>query len=136
MNDTWNQDVIQLEEFETTYCDRLNEELFIFNDLIEDIKDSVENLRSFQNAMVNQGLFKSEIGYIEFISKNQVFLSCYDIVRLYEILNIFDFHINYDNEPIINKDGNEIIDNLIMNNTDLILEKFKETGNIKVNIFY
>ena len=71
MNETYNQNTIEVDNFITTFCDRLQEELSIFNDLIEDINDSIENLRSFQSAMVNQGLFKSEIGYIEFVSKNQ-----------------------------------------------------------------
>ena len=70
-------------------------------------------------------MLRSEIGYLEFVTKNQKFVTPYDIVRLYEILNLFDFRNDHVNEPVLNKDAAEVIDNLIMNFSDRILEKFK-----------
>jgi hypothetical protein len=99
--------------------------ILIFDTLIDDIENSITTLRSFPDALVTRSLCKSEIAYIEFVVKNQKFVTPYDIVRLYEILNLFDFRNDIVNEPTVNKDGCEVIDNLIMNYSEKILERFR-----------
>lgn len=74
---------------------------------------------------MTRSLCKSEIAYIDFVVKNQKFVTPYDIMRLYEILNLFDFRNDLVNEPTTNKDAGEVIDNLIMNYSDKILERFR-----------
>ena len=121
--------ILDQEPFQNEFCNQLEQQLLVFESLIADIQTGVSELRDFQNKPVTSGLLKSEIGFIDFMVNTQKFVSFEDILRLYAILNIFDYKNNFVDEPETNKEANRIFDTYLMNNADIVNEAWNTHAN-------